>query len=138
RIGAFLSAANSFVPVALARFTASYPEVEVRLDQLEEPEELRRIRSGDLDLAVVFRVSERAENRRQRPDKGLDDVNLADDPYRVVLPRCIRSLADASFGSPTWPPSASLHRLPAASFPIAPCPNRSAPMRASRRTLPTK
>jgi len=111
RMGAFLSAANSFVPVALARFTAAYPEVEVRLDQLEEPEELRRIRSGDLDLAVVFRVSERAESGRQRPDKGLDDVILADDPYRVVLPplhplasRCELRLTDLAAERITAPP----------------------------------
>ncbi len=44
------------------------------------------MRSGDLDLAVVFRVRERWENGRPRPDEGFDEVYLADDPYRVALP----------------------------------------------------
>jgi DNA-binding transcriptional LysR family regulator len=44
------------------------------------------VRSGDLDLAVVFRVRERWENGRPRPDEGFDEVYLADDPYRVALP----------------------------------------------------
>jgi DNA-binding transcriptional LysR family regulator len=86
RIGAFLSASNSFVPGALARFEAAHPDIQVRLEHLEEPEELRRLRSGDLDLAVVFRVREQLENERHQPDEGFDEVYLADDPYRVVLP----------------------------------------------------
>jgi DNA-binding transcriptional LysR family regulator len=86
RGGAFLSAANSFVPAALARFEVAHPDVEVRLGHLEEPEELRRLRSGDLDLAVVFRVSELVVNGRNPRDEGFDEAYLADDPYRVVLP----------------------------------------------------
>jgi DNA-binding transcriptional LysR family regulator len=86
RIGAFLTAANSFVPAALVRFEAAHPDVEVRLEHLEEPEELRRLRSGEIDLAVVYRVRELAENRRHRRDDGFDEAYLADDPYRVVLP----------------------------------------------------
>jgi DNA-binding transcriptional LysR family regulator len=86
RIGAFLSAANSFVPAALARFEAAHPDIEVRLEHLEEPEELRRLRSGDLDLAVVFRVRESSESGRQKGDEGFDEAYLGDDPYRVVLP----------------------------------------------------
>jgi DNA-binding transcriptional LysR family regulator len=86
RIGAFLSAANTFVPAALARFEAAHPDVEVSLEQLEEPESLRRLRSGDLDLAVVYRVREASENGRKQDDDGFDEVYLADDPYRVALP----------------------------------------------------
>jgi DNA-binding transcriptional LysR family regulator len=86
RIGAFLSAANSFVPAALAAFEKAHPDVEVRLEHLEEPEELRRLRSGGIDLAVVYRVPERLEIRRRQRDEGLDETYLADDPYRVVLP----------------------------------------------------
>lgn len=86
RMGAFLSACNSFVPAALARFEAAHPDVEVRLEQREEPEALRRLRSGDLDLAVVYRVWELSEKGRKQPDEGFDEVYLADDPYRAVLP----------------------------------------------------
>ncbi len=86
RVGAFLSACNSFVPAALARFEAAHPGVEVRMEQLEEPEALRRLRSGDLDVAVVWRVWQPSEPRGQGRYEGFDQVQLADDPYRVVLP----------------------------------------------------
>ena len=84
RVGAFLSACNSFLPAALARFEAAHPEVEVRVEQLEEPEALRRLRSGDLDVAVVWRVWQPSEP--EGGDEGFDQVELAADPYRVVLP----------------------------------------------------
>jgi DNA-binding transcriptional LysR family regulator len=86
RIGAFLSAANSFVPRAVADFEAAYPGVEVRLEQHEEPEALRRLRSGGLDVAVIYRVWEPGTNGRNQTDEGLDEVDLAADPYRVALP----------------------------------------------------
>jgi DNA-binding transcriptional LysR family regulator len=86
RLGAFLTASNSFVPEALARFEGAHPDVRVRLEHVEEPEELRRVRSGDLDLAVVFRVRAQMGDEGPGPDEGLAEVYLADDPYRVVLP----------------------------------------------------
>jgi hypothetical protein len=43
---------------AIARLEAAHPDVEVRLELLEEPEELGRLRSGDLDLAVGERAVE--------------------------------------------------------------------------------
>lgn len=85
RMGAFLSASNSFVPAAVARFQAAHPDVEVQLEHVEEPAELRRLRSGDLDLAVVYRVRARQNGGPQR-DEALDEAYLADDPFRVVLP----------------------------------------------------
>ena len=101
RIGAFLSAANTFVPAALARFEAAHPEIEVPLRQVEEPEALRRLRSGDLDLAVIYRVWEPSKNGPNLSNEGLDEVFLANDPYRVALPpthplgrRCRLQLAD--------------------------------------------
>jgi DNA-binding transcriptional LysR family regulator len=111
RIGAFLSAANSFVPAAVARFQAEHPDVEVRVEHLEEPEELRRLRSGELDLAVVYRVRQPCDERPDRRDEGLEEAHLADDPYRVVLPpdhplgrrRALR-LADLSTERFTAPP----------------------------------
>jgi DNA-binding transcriptional LysR family regulator len=116
RLGAFLSASNSFVPAAVARFEAAHPDVQVRLEQVEEPEELRRVRSGDLDLAVVFRVWGQPQNGRPEPDEGFDEVHLADDPYRVVLPpvhplarrRTLR-LADLAAERFTAPPGGGFH-----------------------------
>jgi DNA-binding transcriptional LysR family regulator len=86
RVGAFLSACNSFVPPALARFKAAHPEVGIMLEQLEEPEALRHLRSGDLDVAVVWHEWESAAESGERRDEGFEQVHLADDHYRVVLP----------------------------------------------------
>jgi DNA-binding transcriptional LysR family regulator len=100
----------------VARFEAAHPGVQVRLEHVEEPEELRRVRSGDLDLAVVFRVQEQSENGRTRHDEAFDEVYLAEDPYRVVLPlthpladrRTLR-LADLAAERFTAPPGGGFH-----------------------------
>jgi DNA-binding transcriptional LysR family regulator len=86
RVGAFLSACTSFVPAALARFEQAHPDVEVKLEQLEEPAALRRLRSGDLDLAVVWRIPGFPAAAGGDRD-GFDELHLANDAYRVVLPR---------------------------------------------------
>lgn len=113
RLGAFLSACNSFVPPAIARFEATHPAVEIVLVQLEEPEALRGLRSGNLDVAVVWREwrpVERHGNDGDPDDGGFDETRLADDPYRVVLPPThpltrrrqirIRDLAGERFNGP--------------------------------------
>jgi DNA-binding transcriptional LysR family regulator len=86
RIGAFLSACNSFVPPALAAFEAAHPTVEIVLEQVEEPEALRRLRSGQLDVAVVWRDWQPSDATGEGRENSLDQVKLADDHYRVVLP----------------------------------------------------
>src|SRR5919106_3494602 len=86
RLGAFLPACHSFVPPALARFEAAHPGVEVLLEQAEEPEALRRLRSGHLDLAVIWREWQPPDDRARRGDEAFELVHLGDDHYRVVLP----------------------------------------------------
>jgi DNA-binding transcriptional LysR family regulator len=126
RIGAFLSACNSFLPPALVRFEQAHPGVEVGFEQLEEPAALRKLRSGDLDLAVVWRIPDAPGPPGARREDGFDELHLADDPYRVVLPAGHRlarrravflaELADERFISPpavehTLPYRAMLERL---------------------------
>ena len=118
RVGAFLSACNSFLPPALARFEQEHPDVTVSFEQLEEPEALRRIRSGGLDLAVVWRIPGFPAPGGETRDEGIDQLRLVDDPYLVVLPtkhrlarrRHIRltELADERFTAP----AAAGHALP--------------------------
>jgi DNA-binding transcriptional LysR family regulator len=83
KLGAFLSACNTFVPAAVARFERAYPAVELGIEQLEEPAALRKLRSGDLDVAVVWRIPGVPGVPR---DDGFDEFLLADDPYWIVLP----------------------------------------------------
>jgi DNA-binding transcriptional LysR family regulator len=80
RVGAFLTACTSFVPPALARFEASHPDVKIELEQLPPAQALRRLRAGDLDVAVTWDVFGAAE------DDGFERLLLGDDPYRIVLP----------------------------------------------------
>jgi DNA-binding transcriptional LysR family regulator len=81
KVGAFLSVCNTFLPAALARFERAHPGVDLQIEQLEEPAALRKLRSGDLDVAVVWRIAGGAV-----PEEGFDEVHLADDPYWIVLP----------------------------------------------------
>jgi DNA-binding transcriptional LysR family regulator len=83
RLGAFLTAWTSFVPPAVARFEAEAPAVEISVEQVETADALRRLRAGDLDLAVVYYNTPIS----QPPDAdGLAWRHLGDDPYRLVLP----------------------------------------------------
>ena len=83
RVGAFLTACTSFVPRALASFEAAHPDVKVELEQLEPPEARRRLRAGELDVAVVWEPFGAAP----APEgDAFDRAFLADDPYRIVLP----------------------------------------------------
>jgi DNA-binding transcriptional LysR family regulator len=83
RVGAFLSACTSFVPQALARFVAAHPGVDVQLEQLEPVPALRRLRAGELDIAVVWEVPGEPS---VSDEEGFERMFLADDPYRIVLP----------------------------------------------------
>ena len=85
-MGAFLSVCNTFLPAALARFERAHPGVELGIEQLEEPAALRKLRSGDLDVAVVWRIPDVPGPPGAGRDDGFDELHLADDPYWVVLP----------------------------------------------------
>lgn len=85
RVGAFLSACNSFLPAALARFERAHPDVDLSFEQLEEPAALSGLRSGDLDVAVVWRIPGFPGPGAAERGAGLDELHLADDPYRAVL-----------------------------------------------------
>lgn len=119
RVGAFLSACNSFLPAALAQFGRRHPDVQVGFEQLEEPAALRLIRAGELDLAVVWRIPGYPGPGEAAHDAGgFEHVSLADDPYLLVLPAGHRlarrrevALADLA-GEPFTAPSASGHAQP--------------------------
>jgi DNA-binding transcriptional LysR family regulator len=86
RVGAFLTACISFVPPALARFEAAHPDVKIELEQLERAAALRRLRAGDLEIAVIWDEFEEAETYKRRKADGFESSFLAHDPYRIVLP----------------------------------------------------
>ncbi|WP_426504284.1 LysR family transcriptional regulator [Dactylosporangium sp. McL0621] len=54
RLAAFPSALGSFVPPAAARFTQAHPDVSLEFVEASPPEALRLLRTGEVDLALVF------------------------------------------------------------------------------------
>jgi DNA-binding transcriptional LysR family regulator len=54
RLGAFPSALGTFVPDAAAGFAAAHPGVELRLTEAEPPDAVVLLRSGEVDVAVLF------------------------------------------------------------------------------------
>jgi DNA-binding transcriptional LysR family regulator len=57
RVGAFPTAAAALLPRALARFGAAHPDLDVALREGTTPSQLRRVRSGSADIAVVGMLS---------------------------------------------------------------------------------
>lgn len=82
RLGAFPSAHVVLVPPALARFRRQHPSIEVALEEAEPSAMLSLLRSGSIDLAIVYTIPGR--EHPFRPPVTLRQ--LADDPLRIVLP----------------------------------------------------
>jgi DNA-binding transcriptional LysR family regulator len=55
RVAAFGSALATIVPTALARLAAHHPGLDMVLVEAEPPEAMRMLRSGQVDIALVFR-----------------------------------------------------------------------------------
>lgn len=82
RLGAFISAAASIVPPALAELRRSHPGVHITLRELEQEESYALLIKGEIDLAITF-------DYQHAPDavpEGITRRRLADDPIMVVLP----------------------------------------------------
>ncbi|HEY3143891.1 MAG TPA: LysR substrate-binding domain-containing protein [Acidimicrobiales bacterium] len=82
RIAAYPTAAATIVPRALAALLADHPDIDASLDELEPPEALAALRSGDADLAVVFTYPEAPAET----DRDLTISDLDDDPIDIVVP----------------------------------------------------
>lgn len=84
RLGAFLTAWTTFVPGAVAAFAAARPRVELEVEQVEPAAAMRRLRGGELDVAVTYRFDGPADDAE--PDARFAAQHLRDDPYALVLP----------------------------------------------------
>lgn len=100
RLGAFISAAASIVPPALARLRASCPGVHIALRELEQRETHALLFRGEIDLAITFDY----EHAPVPVPAGLRQEHLMDDPIMVVLP-VGHPLAGADSVTPTDLPS---------------------------------
>ncbi len=82
RVASFPSAGATLMPLAVARFRRSHPDVVLSLAE-GEPEDIGpRVRAGEFDLALLFEFP----GVRERPGAGLRNVTLLEDPMFVALP----------------------------------------------------
>jgi DNA-binding transcriptional LysR family regulator len=82
RMASFPTAGATLMPLAIATFRSTYPEIELTLSEGEPEEIAPRLRAGEFDLALLFEF--------EQPDAGLDSltrVELLEDPMYLALPR---------------------------------------------------
>jgi DNA-binding transcriptional LysR family regulator len=82
RMASFPTAGATLMPLAIATFRASYPDVELTLAEGEPEEIVPRLLAGQLDLALLF------EFAGETPlEEDMTAVKLLEDPLYLALPR---------------------------------------------------
>ena len=79
RVAAFGSAYATFLPPAIAQFHDRHPDLVLELVEAEPDASLPLLRTGEVDLAIVYRFDD-------GDDDGLDVAHLLDDEHRAVVP----------------------------------------------------
>lgn len=79
RLAAFPSALGTLVPTAAADLRHHHPALELQLDDAEPPDALRLLRSGAVDVALIFRY----DDTQPEPD-GIRLTHLVDEPSYLV------------------------------------------------------
>lgn len=92
RLGSFPSATSVFVSIAIHRFQERHPDFELHISDGEPYESVARMRTRDLDAAVLFEfdhwpAARDYEGRSVCEDYELSCVDLFDDPLVLVVPR---------------------------------------------------
>jgi DNA-binding transcriptional LysR family regulator len=82
RVASFPSAGATLMPLAVASFRASHPDVTLTLAEGEPEEIAPRLRAGEFDLALLFEFP----GARERLGSGLRTTKLLEDPMDVALP----------------------------------------------------
>jgi DNA-binding transcriptional LysR family regulator len=80
RLAAFESAGSTLMPLAIAAFRELHPAVELSMSLAEPEDSVPMLRSGELDVAIVFESAAVAEV------DGIDRLHLLEDPMYLALP----------------------------------------------------
>jgi DNA-binding transcriptional LysR family regulator len=83
RVASFPSAGATLMPLAIASFRTSYPDVRLTLVEGEPEAIAPRLRAGELDLALLF---EFAGEPLALEDGQITRAELLHDPLRLALP----------------------------------------------------
>jgi DNA-binding transcriptional LysR family regulator len=87
RLGGFATAAASILPPALGTFKRRYPNVTLSLTEGEPDDLLDGLRSGDLDLSLVFQYDNVPACSYEGQFDGIEFEAILDDPFRVAMPQ---------------------------------------------------
>jgi DNA-binding transcriptional LysR family regulator len=83
RLASFPTAYATIMPAAIEAFRARHPGVELTLTEADPLMSLARLKSGELDLALLYEYDYVALPE----DEAVERVPLTDDAIRVLLPR---------------------------------------------------
>ena len=81
RLASFSSVIGSLIPQAVAALTDNHPGLQIGLTDTQPPEALELLRTGKIDIAIVFRY----DDTEPEPD-GVRLHHLLDDPLRSTRP----------------------------------------------------
>src|ERR687883_2161560 len=95
RLAAFASAIGSLVPAAVATLAARHPGLEISLIDTHPPEAVELLRTGKVDVAVVFRY-----DHTEPEPPGVRLHHLLDDPVYLLSTRRERGVA--TLRDATW------------------------------------
>jgi DNA-binding transcriptional LysR family regulator len=89
RLAAFQSVLSTIVPRATESLTQAYPGIEVSLVDVHPGEAMRMLRTGAVDVALIFRYADTPAE-----DAGFRLVHIADDAIHLVTREAARRITD--------------------------------------------
>jgi DNA-binding transcriptional LysR family regulator len=95
RLAAFASANGSLVPAALATLAKRYPSLEISLTDTHPLDALELLRTGKVEVAIIFRYDE-----TEPEPAGVRLHHLLDDPVYLLSQRREREMA--ALRDATW------------------------------------
>jgi DNA-binding transcriptional LysR family regulator len=81
RVASFPTAGATLMPLAIATFSASFPEIELTLAEGEPEVIVARLRAGELDLALLFEFAGETLH-----SEDVTRTELLEDPMYLALP----------------------------------------------------
>jgi DNA-binding transcriptional LysR family regulator len=95
RLAGFSSAIASLVPLAVAALAGRHPDLQISLTDTHPPDALELLRTGKVDVAIIFRYDE-----TEPEPGGVRLHHLLDDPVYLLSARRGRKLA--ALRDATW------------------------------------
>ncbi len=106
RLAAFPSALSTLVPRAAAALLAEHAGVDVRFTEAEPPEAAGLLRSGEVDVALMFSYDDAPTGAGDRSaddeDDGLRRIPVLREPTYLVTRRGTRGSTLQSFAGQRW------------------------------------